>query len=38
MAADLLVLDIPNYRHIAYRLGHNPVRTVVKDGKVVLQK
>jgi len=38
MAADLLVLDIPNYRHIAYRLGHNPVRTVVKGGRVALQR
>lgn len=35
MAADLLILDIPNYRHIAYRLGHNPVRQVIKDGQVV---
>jgi imidazolonepropionase len=38
MDADLLILDIPNYRHIAYRLGHNPVRTVVKAGRVVLDK
>ncbi len=38
MAADLLILDIPNYRHIAYRLGHNPVRTVVKAGRVVLDR
>lgn len=38
MDADLLILDIPNYRHIAYRLGHNPVRTVVKAGKVVLER
>jgi imidazolonepropionase len=37
MDADLLILDIPNYRHIAYRLAHNPVRTVVKAGKVVLE-
>jgi imidazolonepropionase len=35
MDADLLILDIPNYRHIAYRLAHNPVRTVVKAGRVV---
>jgi imidazolonepropionase len=35
MAADLLILDVPNYRHIAYRLGHNPVRQVIKAGRVI---
>jgi imidazolonepropionase len=34
--ADILVLDVPNYKHIPYRLGHNPVKTVIKEGKVVL--
>ena len=38
MAADLLILDVPNYRHIAYRLGHNPVRQVIKAGQVVLTR
>ena len=33
MAADLLILDIPNYRHIAYRLGHNPVRQVIRTAR-----
>ena len=34
--ADLLVLDVPDYRHIAYRFGGNPVVQIVKKGKVVL--
>jgi imidazolonepropionase len=33
--ADLLVLDIPDYRHIGYRFGSNLVGRVVKRGKVV---
>jgi imidazolonepropionase len=34
-AADILVLDLPNYRHLGYRFGTNPVETVVKCGQVV---
>ncbi len=33
--ADLAILDGPNLLHLAYRLGVNPVRTVVRDGRVV---
>ena len=33
---DLLVLDIPDYRHLAYRFGGNPVLQVIKKGAVVL--
>ncbi len=33
--ADLLLLDIPDYRHLGYRFGTNLVRTVVKAGRVV---
>jgi imidazolonepropionase len=33
--ADLLVLDAPSYRHLAYNVGMNVVGTVVKRGKVV---
>jgi imidazolonepropionase len=33
--ADLLVLDIPDHRHLAYRIGGRIVNTVVKDGRVV---
>jgi len=32
--ADLLILDAPDYRHLAYRFGGNVVRTVVKGGRV----
>ena len=41
--ADILVLDVPTYEDVAYRLGQNPVETVIKrgivsvqDGKIVL--
>lgn len=30
--ADLLVLDVPHRRHLAYSFGVNPVETVVKEG------
>ena len=33
--ADLLVTDLPNHLHLTYELGRNPVRKVVKDGRVV---
>jgi imidazolonepropionase len=33
--ADILLLDIPDYREIPYRFGTNPVGMVVKKGKVV---
>ena len=33
--ADLLLLDLDNYRQIPYYFGHNPVRTVLRDGEVV---
>jgi len=33
--ADLIVCDVGDYREIAYFFGANPVRTVVKRGKVV---
>jgi imidazolonepropionase len=32
--ADLLVLNIPDYRHLGYRFGTNLVETVIKKGKV----
>jgi imidazolonepropionase len=34
-AADLVVLDVPNYRFLTYEFGRNPVRAVVKAGRVV---
>jgi imidazolonepropionase len=33
--ADLLVLAVPDYRHLAYRFGTNPVEKVVKAGRVI---
>jgi imidazolonepropionase len=32
--ADLLVLNVPDYRHLGYRFGANLVQTVIKKGKV----
>ena len=33
--ADLIALNVPDYRHLGYRFGTNLVRTVTKRGKVV---
>lgn len=33
--ADLLILDVPDYRYLAYQLGGNPVSKVFKRGKLV---
>jgi imidazolonepropionase len=32
--ADLCILDVPDYRHLAYWLGGNPVETVIAGGRV----
>jgi imidazolonepropionase len=32
--ADLLILDVPDYRHLGYRFGTNLVRSVIKKGRV----
>ncbi len=34
--ADLLILNIPDYRHLGYRFGTNLVETVIKAGQVVV--
>jgi imidazolonepropionase len=34
--ADVLILETPDYRHLAYRVGENLVETVVKRGKIVV--
>ena len=34
---DLLLLDMTDYLSLAYRLGPNPVRWVIKNGKVVVK-
>lgn len=36
-AADVLILDAPTWHFLAYRVGTNPVRTVLKDGEVVVE-
>ncbi len=36
--ADLLVLDVPNHRHVAYHHGVNHVRTVVQGGSVRVRR
>ncbi|MGV8026101.1 MAG: imidazolonepropionase [Anaerolineaceae bacterium] len=33
--ADLLILKVPDYRHLGYRFGENLVETVIKKGKVI---
>ena len=32
-AADMVVLDLPDYRHLPMHFGVNPVHTVVKRGQ-----
>ena len=36
--ADLLILNTPDYRHLAYEFGGNLVRTVIKCGVVVAKQ
>ena len=36
--ADIALLDLPNLEHLTYELGRNPVRAVIKRGKVVFHK
>ncbi|MBI4789879.1 MAG: imidazolonepropionase [Chloroflexi bacterium] len=33
--ADVLIADVPDYRHLAYRFGANPIEMVIKRGKIV---
>jgi imidazolonepropionase len=35
--ADIQVWDVPTLEDVVYRIGHNPVQTVIKRGKVVLE-
>lgn len=32
--ADLIILDIPDYRQIGYRFGTNLVNTIIKNGQI----
>jgi len=36
--ADLILLDIPNYKYLPYHFGADHVEIVIKSGKVVYQK
>jgi imidazolonepropionase len=36
--ADVLILDVERHEDLAYRLGRNPVQTVVKRGQVVVER
>lgn len=36
--ADIIILDIPNYKHLGYHFGVNLVETVIKKGKIVSNK
>jgi imidazolonepropionase len=36
--ADVLILDVPDYRHLGYRFGSNLVQTVVKAGRIVVER
>jgi imidazolonepropionase len=33
--ADILIVNVPDYRHLAYRFGTNPIETVIKRGKAI---
>jgi imidazolonepropionase len=33
--ADVLIANVPDYRHLAYRFGTNPIETVIKRGRIV---
>ncbi len=36
--ADILILKEADYRHLAYFFGHNPVKMVIKAGKIMVDK
>jgi len=36
--ADVLILETPDYRHLAYRVSENLVETVVKRGEIVVER
>ncbi len=33
--ADVLIANVPDYQHLAYRFGANPIEMVIKRGKIV---
>jgi imidazolonepropionase len=36
--ADIIVLDVPDYRFLSYRFGVNLIDSVIKDGRVVVER
>jgi imidazolonepropionase len=36
--ADVLIMDVPDYRHIGYRFGTNLVKTVIKNGRIAIDR
>lgn len=36
--ADLIILDVPDYKHIPYQFGKNLVKMVIKKGKIVFPR
>ncbi len=37
-SADLVVTDVPDYRHLIYRFGHNPVRLTIRQGRITYRR
>jgi imidazolonepropionase len=35
--ADVILLNVPDYRQLGYRFGTNLVQTVIKQGRVVVE-
>lgn len=35
--ADIIVLDVPDYRFLSYRFGVNLIDSVIKDGRIVVE-
>jgi imidazolonepropionase len=35
--ADILIFDLPDYKHLLYHFGVNTLKTVIKKGKIVMQ-
>lgn len=36
--ADLLVMDVPTYSHLGYRIASNHIETVIKAGRIVVDR
>lgn len=36
--ADIIILDVPNYKHLGYHFGVNLVEMVIKKGKIVYER